>query len=237
LKIYVLTSDKADWLIPGFLHQWYKYIDAPITVAGYTRPSSMPKTKEFVSIGKYEDYPLNKWSDGLIKLLEKTRDKSVMLLLEDFWLTRKPNLKILRWAEHFMDNTKEKDIPRFCLTTDRLYAGHMKDMGSVSDFDLIASNDSPYDFSYQASIWNRRLLLSLLKPGQSPWLSEVDGDRRFHERKMICVGTRQWPLRYAQVVNKGVFDRTGGEFMPLRTLSNPDWEELDALGYTNPPQI
>jgi hypothetical protein len=239
--IYVLTSDRHNWLLRGFMHQWHKYCKLPITIAGFTEPNYLldvnddyKKYTSFKSIGKFEDYPVDRWSDSIIKLVHETDDEVIMILLEDYWLTRCPNFTALKVAESVVNT--DKNILRFDITTDRLYSQRIVDVGAYEDVDLFVADPDVYAVSFQASIWRKESLLQMLVPGETPWQAEMNGTIRYNEIKpqKAIWGTRQWPMRYCIVVNKGVFDKTGTWMYPPRTLSRPDWSELETLGYCEP---
>jgi hypothetical protein len=55
--------------------------------------------------------------------------------------------------------------------------------------------------SLQAAIWNRRNLLSLLRPGLNPWEVETQTDMTAQPFRVL--GTRQNPVSYANLMLKG----------------------------------
>jgi len=234
MRVIVLTSDVSMFLMKGFILQWMKYkfpIANPVLVAGFTPPDfpiPLPYF-EFVSLGDFKDYPINKWSDGLIKLLTSITDPLVLLMLEDFWLMREVNARAIRIAHSLM--LDDNNIARFCLSSDRLYEKSSFDVKSIGDIDIIESpNGIEYRFSTQASLWRRSSLLELLLPGETPWEAEILGNTRLNQTDWRVLGTRQWPMRYMIMVNKGQFDRTGQWMYPPRTLSTQDWDDLKSNG-------
>ncbi len=221
MKTYCLTSDKYSWCVGPFMHQWKKY--APhwnITVAGFTKPVA---DCDFVSIGKFEDYPVDKWSDALIKLLEMTDDKYVCLFLEDYWLVRSvPGLKS---TSLFLDNNEK--IIRFDLTSDTMCSGYIKRIESNDRYDLFERTNREYSLSLQAAVWNKEFLLDVLVPGETPWEVELKGSERLTRKGYRVIGTAQWPVMYTIAVNKGILDKSGDWMWPARTLDRADWEELE----------
>lgn len=230
MKTIVLTSDKGNWLLPGFLHQWRKYDGREIEIWGYTDPGKLVRGKtEFRSIGRFEDYPMARWSDGVILALESIDDDLVEVYLEDYWLMRHTNFDAIALCAEYLGNYP--GIARFDLGTDRLYAKTVRDVESIGAIDIIEAGGD-YAFSWQASIWRRDILLSLMQPGETAWESELAGTNRLNTAPYRVLGTRQCPVRYMIAVNKGQFDRSGSWMYPQRTLSQADWRELDRLGYT-----
>jgi hypothetical protein len=88
------------------------------------------------------------------------------------------------------------------MTGDRLHSGRAEDVGHWGHVDLIRTPwDTPYQFSTQAALWNRKHLLSCLHPEMSPWDFELQ-DRK--PEKLHVLGTRQWPIRYVNFVGMGL---------------------------------
>ena len=130
-------------------------------------------------------------------------------MLEDYWITRKvDNTGIDTLADYQRNHT---DILRVDLTDDRQYAGDRFDIGAWGHYDMLETpSDSPYQVSLQAGIWNRRLLLKLIRPELSPWEVELYLSPALHERvtlknvnDMRVVGTRQRPIRYINAFKGG----------------------------------
>lgn len=235
IPYFVLTSDGHDWLIPGFMHQWKKYLpEIPVTVVGFTPPKfKLLEGFNFVSIGKFEDYPIKRWSDALINLVTSVVPCAYAgILFEDYWLTRRADYQAIQIAEKFIQETP--NTLRFDLCTDRLYCGNFRAFTSIDRIDIIEGLDSPYQISFQASIWNTDGLLKVVPYGWDPWRCETEGNNVWREKyqNLRVFGTRQWPLSYQIMVANGKFSRDGNWMYPKRQVSDQDFFELQSLGYT-----
>lgn len=238
LKIAVITSDVGMWLMRGFVHQAVKYgltdIESNnIDVVGFSPPKfELPSHFNFVSLGRFEDYPVYRWSDALLYYLERLSQPYVLLMLEDYWLMRQVNVRAVVEAMKWM----EGGAIRFDLSSDRLYSSPIMDVGSVGVLDVFVAPSQDYCLSFQAGIWNVEHLLEFIVPGENPWQAELNGSARFSAAGMpyAIYGMRQWPIRYQIVVNKGKMDKLGGWMFPQRHLSLSDWKELEDLGYDKP---
>ena len=161
----------------------------------------LPKSFRFHQIAP-GNFPANRWSDGTIRFLTAMPDQHFVLLLEDYWLCRKVDRRCVKFAHDFMKDNL--DVLRFDLTDDRLYTRGARDIGAIEMYDVIETpHQSQYQFSTQAGIWNKRLLLKLLRPGKSAWETEIHTQP---PASMRVVGTRQRPVRYANAVHKGKLD-------------------------------
>ena len=178
----------------------------PVVVVGYSKPKfALPPNFKFHSVAP-KNYPPDLWSNALIQFLRSVKDEVFCLMLEDYWLARLVNHQAIASLADFM--LANQDVLRMDLTTDRLHAkGDARDahdIGAWGYLDLILTdNSTPYNMSLQAGLWRRDLMLQVLEPGKSPWETEIHTSP---PESMRVLGTRQWPLRYANAVYKGEID-------------------------------
>lgn len=201
LKVVCLTNDNYLWAVRPFAYLMCVYwsTQQPIVMGGFSYPRfRMTPNVEYVQIAT-QNYPANKWSNGLIKLLNAIEDDHVVFVLEDYWLSRTVDLRGVDMCHKYI---KDRDnVLRIDLTDDRQYAGGMIDVESWGCYDIVETlHGTPYQFSTQAGIWNRQLLLSLLKDGRTAWETEIDTQP---PADMRVLGTRQCPIRYANSMLRG----------------------------------
>jgi len=233
MKTVVFTSDTHNWLLRGFFHQWAKYgNELTVEVAGFTNPGFLPDYATFYSIGKFEDYPVEKWSNSIIEYLNKIDDDLFLFLLEDYWLIRPINMDALHTAERFMTNHPE--VGRFDVAADRVFNRSSRYIGSMDLIDICEAKGE-YSLSFQASIYRRTALLEVMRFNESPWQSELKGSYRLNSLHYKVVGTYQWPINYMIVMNKGKFDPSGSWMYPSRTLRVEDWASLKQAGCLEMP--
>lgn len=207
MRIFVMTSDGYLNALKAFSWLCNKYWkpNPEVVVVGYRSPDfELPSNFSFVSLGNQKDYPMSRWSDGLIKLLNQIDDSHFVLMLEDYWISRHVDAEAVQilydYARQFTYTV------RIDLTGDRLYAGNADlDYGHVNRLDLVKSMPgSPYHLSLMTGIWNRELLLKVLIPNESPWDIEISGTTRLsHAQDMLVLGTRQWPVRHILAHRRG----------------------------------
>jgi len=210
IPVYVLTSNKHLWCMRPFSYcfdaYWGSYWGGQnVIVAGYEKPSDLPYYMSFYQIAN-DEIPADKWSDGLIRLLSSTQDEFFIFMLEDYLLTRPVDLHAISALGDLMSENSQ--ILRIDLTTDVLHANgdsrDASDVGYLGSIDLVEKKPgTQYRFSFQAGIWNKAKLLEILKPGMSPWNVELYTE--IPEGSLIY-GTRQWPVRYANLLWKSKVD-------------------------------
>lgn len=204
IRVFVYTSDPYLWCLKPFSYLFNIYWSElqEVIVGGFTHPQfQLPSNFKFHQISR-KPFPKQKWSDGLIQLLNAYQDEWFILLLEDYLLQRTVDHQGINTLVEYLKYPKNDDVVRFDLTADRLYGKGMHDLESYGHYDIIACDkDAMYEMSLQAAIWNRRNLLKLLKPDMNPWEVEIQTDMTQQPYRVL--GTRQWPVRYANLMLKG----------------------------------
>lgn len=226
MQTVILTSDVSMWSIQPqmWLIEKYWRRHGPITIGGYTRPEfSLPIGVEFYSIGDFADYPVHRWTNGLIKLLEAIEDEVILFMMDDYWLFREVDDRAIKLMTDYM--LTHTEVIRFCCCTDRLGAAGITDYLRLGHLDVIKDNGAPYRFSYQASLWQRRDLLDLLVRDETPWQSEQAGDYRMSKDALV-LGTRQAPMRYTIAIQRGRFTPDGGYQTPNAKMNDADLEYI-----------
>lgn len=232
MRLVILTSDKTSWALRPFSWLFRKYWgeDQSVLVGGYSQPDSpLPTGFEFVSLGNFEDYPAQRWSDGAIKFMNLISDDLVLWMLDDYWLVRQADVEAVQILADYMMHHPE--VARIDLTTDRLYAGNLQEHAPVARIDLVSNAlPVPYLFSTQAGIWRRKALLHFLRPGETPWETEINGTHRMNDARACVLGTRQAPLRYLIAIQQGKLTLNGGYQIPRPLLLESDLREMKEAG-------
>lgn len=198
MRVVVYTCNEYAPVLPGFAYLFNTYWSAlqPVAYAGCPKLELPPNFKWH----KVESRIAERWSDGFIEFLRMLDDDIIAWLLEDYYLVRTVDHRAIQSLVAYM--TMNPDILKIDLTGDRLYSGDAQDVDYWGHLDIISTSwDTAYQFSTQAALWNRKHLLSLLRPEMSPWDFELRSDRP--ENLYIC-GTRQWPVRYVNFLGMGL---------------------------------
>jgi len=240
MNVVVLTCDKYLPSLRPFSFLFNRYwsearkwdddwLPEPVHVVGFSHPEfNLPKNFEFISVGKDEDYPVEKWSDALIDALEGplSHMSQFTLLLEDFWLVRQVDYGALHELWDYM--LAHDDIIKVDIVRDRMFAGGNRDIGYLGCLDLVESDpDSQYQVSLQAGFWNREKLLAILERGETPWEFELQGTSRLAAKpEWRVIGSKQCPVWY-DLVHKGG-DPTE---IYLDRMARSDRTELEKIGF------
>lgn len=238
----VFTSDRTSWTLGGFFFQLERH--APeytahrrdVVVFGYSRPDNLPDYAEFASLGKFEDYPANRWSDGFLKALgwlDKAGVNRFWFMLDDYWLIRGVDVAgvdaLLDWIGA---DGRYRSVMKIDLAFDRLYsdvgryAFYANNYATCGHLDLIESaKDSPYHMSLWGGIFSVPLLLDLVQPGWTAQDVELSGTPVLARAGYKVLGTRQAPVLHTNVCHAGNYF----QFEPR--LSPDDYDALQRNGF------
>jgi len=202
-----------------------------VLIGGYTTPDfTLSPSFHFQSIGAFADYPVNRWSDGLIKFLWAVPDEFVLFMMDDYWLNAPANVEMIDTLADYL--TTHDSVARLDVTGDRLGASGWSKVASLWSGDLILSDPkSPYHFSFQAAMWRKSMLLQCLRAGLSPWESEINGDTILRDLPYRVLGTTRPPMRYTIAVQQGKLALDGGYQTSDYALPTEDVEYITAQGW------
>lgn len=232
MRVYVLTSDKYLPAIRPYLWLFEKYWPGQeVTIVGFTAPDfELPPFVEFLSLGAFSDYPVDRWSDALIKLLSIIPDEPFALMLEDYWIIKPVYVEAVKMLYDYCRQFGY--VCRLDLTGDRLNSGHAQFYGKVGHLDLLLSDpESQYHMSLMTAIWNKHNLQRVLISGETPWQVELEGTPRLRalREEMIVLGSKVWPVRHTLAFRGG-----DSQKLLLDEVDPADVAEMRALGLFKP---
>jgi hypothetical protein len=210
MQVIVITSEKYYHCLDPFLYLWQKYAGdedmlgyLDLIVVGHSTPS-LAHTIKFHSLGDQSAWPVTRWSDKLIKILNEVAAEQFILMLEDYWLVRAVDIVAIKmlfdYARQF------QNVLKIDLTYDRLYINGgstflfgANTYDNVDYLDLIKSpHGTPYQMSLWGGIWNREQMKRVLIPGETPQDIEIHGTSRVTD-DMLVLGTRQAPMLHGNI--------------------------------------
>lgn len=229
MQVIVTTSDASLRVLPGFAHLFNLFWsqEQPVLICGFTEPSfSLPGNFSFYSIGAFKDYPINRWSDAIYKMLDEVAEDRFVLLLDDYWLIRKVDLEGVRIAYDYLGQFQ--NVLKFDLCRERLwndpggYTHEANTYDHAGHLDLIKSRpNSPYHMSLWGGLWRRDLLRVILRPGETAQETEIRGTTRLSMLgdDLLVLGSRQAPVLHGNILmsrNQGhaAFADTGWQINP-----------------------
>jgi len=200
IPVIVLTNDNHLWCLRPFFYCFRQFWGQGqiVDVYGFSPPRQKYPEMHFHSLDTY-NYPREKWTNGLIQMLQILEADWFILMLEDFWLIEPVDLECIGAMIDYVSTIgRGKKILRIDLTADRSSRRQARPFDKYHGFQIIQTPPkTPYQMSYQAALWNADALLDVLMPNESAWQSEVDGSRRIARRDDILIlGTEHHPLKY-----------------------------------------
>ena len=159
MKIVVPVYKKTHWALKPFSQLYNKYWGSHIDVMCYSKPDfRLPPNFNIVSVDD-TDFPAEHWANGMLLYLKNIPDDTVIILLEDYWLIRPVDLE----GVVVLNKLVASNVLRVDLTSDRLYAREVRNVGCIGHYDIVEAPNSQYQMSLQAGIWNRELLIEVLE--------------------------------------------------------------------------
>jgi len=228
-----MTCDKYLDALRGFAHFFNKYWSPTqqVIVCGFTPPKfDLPENFTFFSIGKQEDYPVKKWSDGLLHVMDSfPSEKHFVLMLEDYWLCQPVNTDAVSILYRYM--VQFDYVIKMDLVGDRRFAGGVMDYGDVAHIPLVKSDpNSAYHSSLMTGIWNADHMRKYIIPDESPWDVELAGTGRLSAfgDELLVLGTKldPWPVKHILAYRSN--DPTK---LLVQDMSEYDKDEVRGLGY------
>ena len=133
--------------------------------------------------------------------MEKVRDKYVIIMLIDYFITRKVDASILKKIAEYM--TLKGDILRCDIGTNRGF-------GSIPEIDVYKGVSIREEKNFLATslcpgIWDRKKLLAIMK-GATAWDVELETNREFVNSGWRSIGTYPEPVDYENVIRGGNVD-------------------------------
>ena len=190
MKVLISTFDKWSILWDPFAHSWTHFFpDCPWEVKFITNEKDAPLD------GAIKVGPNPNWTTMTRNALSQVEDDTVLFIHEDCWLVHPVNIKPLIDFAGIVDRG-EADIVRIYLSYQHLQGG-----AGIYEPDprLYRVDPSfPYAVNLQASFWNRKIFLSLLKDGEGCWPFETTGSYRAKLLgvRTLCLDAGTVPAEY-----------------------------------------
>jgi len=227
-EIVVTTCDKYVWAIKPFCHLFNKYFpherQVHIICESSLNINDYPGNFTFHALGEWKK---ENWSDGLREFIGYLDAYNILLMLDDYWLTRGVDIVAIKELSEYM--VTDPSVLRIDLTSDRLYSmgdvRNVRDVFTVGHCDIIESDAESYKMSLQSGLFNINLLGDILVPDKSPWEIELHSTDIIINSGMKIYGTRQHPVRYTNALGTGTPEMK----VNMNGLDPEDYETIKKL--------
>jgi len=208
VTVLISSCDKREHLWKPLAHSFKKYWpDCPWPI----QLATQHKTSEDIptlNVGCDDGL----WGMAMGSALSRIQTDVVLMTLDDYWLTAPVNTEALeQFALHIANGR---------LNFVRLIPSEDAQIASLIDSRLgHYTNDAQYRASMNIGLWNRRELLSLIKPLENIWEFETAGSKRSRGHNGYCAVTSWGYIPYIHPDDPN-FDWQGsgaaerGEFTP-----------------------
>jgi hypothetical protein len=204
--------------MPGFFRQWNKYCGLRGMVVCEQIAPRVPEGWSFMRTGY--DHDGKRWVGNLQMALKQVYADVVLLVLDDYWLTKQAD--VIRIQSMANSMAVDQDIDKIDLTNDRIGFAN-------TDYneDYVRSNqDAQYLTSTQAALWRTIFLQTCLSdPSWNPWQFELIGTKEVAKRSHKILGCRIPAIHYANVMLKGEINQ-----QEVNKLSAEDQQSIDEIG-------
>lgn len=183
--VLVLSCDKYSDIWPPFFNFFDRYwpnCPYPVYLGTNNTPFQHPKVKTIFS------HRNTTWSDELEVILHQITEKYIIIILEDYFISKAVNNNEINELIFAMKETNAAYIKlaAFPKKYDNLWP-HTK----LEKFPNLASihKGSKYRVCLQAALWDKYLLQELLNTSENPWQFEIEASKRSNtlSNDFLCV--------------------------------------------------
>ena len=140
------------------------------------------------------------WGERLIKTISFVETNYILLMLDDFFITQKVDIKSINY---FLDLMKKNDFEHILL-----HEGTPPNYPTKWSSLLKRGNNAPYKFSLQAGLWNKNALIKYLRKHETPWLTELWATKRAQilQSDFYCLNLQKidHPIQYTGIGIGGI---------------------------------
>ena len=186
IAVLVASCDRYKDLWKPFFTLFFRYwSDCPHPVYLLSNHLSYPDSRvEMIAVGDDRD-----WSSNLRAALQQIPHRYVLLLLEDFFLDQPVDTAKIQALATYMEQR--------CAACLRLFTCPGPDIPCV-DNPAVGEilRGSAYRLSMMAAIWDKKVLLQLLRDGETPWQLEIEGTQRTNILDVPFLSVKESAIHY-----------------------------------------
>jgi hypothetical protein len=181
--VLISSCDRYQDLWKPFFTLFFKYWpDCPYPVYLSTNHGRYddPRVK-IIAMGDDTD-----WSSGFRSAMKMIPYQYVIILMEDYLLMKRVDTEKIERLITYMDKKKAGCLRLIPSPGPDLPCPDNEDVGGIS-------KGSDYRLSLQAAIWNKNILLNLLRNGETAWELELKGTKRTNELDVPFLSVKNNP--------------------------------------------
>lgn len=165
------TSDNYLHLLPEFALHFNKNVGTyKVDVLCFNKPEYvLPNNFNIISLGKQSDFG-RLFTDPLIPYFSDLKSKFFFHILEDYWVTKPMNHKLLKNVFKYCIKNKIK-LSKVDLYSTVQWRTHAEVEANI----LLSDQNVGYRSSLQCALWRTDYWRKLLKPGRNIWQFEKKG--------------------------------------------------------------
>jgi len=184
MKLFVSTCDTHDHMIKPFMYLFNKFWgeEKEVTILGYrTPPFELYNNFKFISLAK-EQKNANQWAEDHNNFFSTLKDSHFIWTVEDSFLLRPVDFNILNKLNEMTMNDKKIGragyTPVIDFANKKANRKECKVIEENDRFNIIQKKQNTTNrISVVWSIWQKDYCLKYLKPGWSPWDTEILGSK------------------------------------------------------------
>ena len=210
IAVVISSCDKYSFIWEAYKTIFQKYwSDCPYPIYFITNNMDAP-FGQTIRVGDLD------WASGVIKALNKVKEKTIVWLLEDYWFTNMVNTLDLNKLCTFI-NTTECDHIRLYVSNQSKQIPRQK---FTEDLDLL-NKEEDYRCSLNAGLWKKNILLNLIESGNNIWDSEHIMTNKSRS-KLFCTVKEMKYIIYNidnNMIEQGKITKAGYEYLQREGIS------------------
>lgn len=183
IALLVLSCDKYADIWNPFYNFLFKYWnDCPFQIyhASNYKSFNHPKVINVLS------NQLSDWSTETKTVLKQMKEDYVIIILEDYFIYQPVNMPLLFNALETMIERDALFLKLACFPLLYTVWNNYEVIEEKPYMGKLLLNQK-YRINLQLGVWNKEILINLLKEGESPWEFEINASERTNELKNECL--------------------------------------------------
>lgn len=184
---------------------------------------------QYVDLGDIDDSPQS-WGKNLANYLSTLTDDYIILGDDDFFLSKKVNIDEFYKLFVFMNWYKNVCCVKLCNSSFH----NLEEYDIVSGSICLLKETSPWTAVVQYCLWDREVLIELLRQCENPWEFETEGSRRLNKSGKRVIFSLNAPFIYS---DGSALSRNQPGKVSILGIKKNDIENMIKLNYLNREEL